>query len=522
MRHLVLTVRGRLAALATTMVVLGLIIGGAGYLGLGQVGGAMNAIGRNFVAQAGHMRADMFHEGLRADVMAATLAGDAGDSARSQRISEETSGDAGEMREALARIRAAVSDPALLQAITALDAVAIPYTRQAESIVALAARDAAAAHRAIPGFDEAFRKVEDAMDTVADLTEKDTATAQALGDHAMVWTQRFLITTVLAAVALMATLSFLVARSIVRRLGLSVALLRDIAEGEGDLTARLDAGRRDEIGEQARWFNTFMDKVHDIIVQSRAAAGHVAGAARQMSAAAEGLAAGAQDQASSLEQAAASLEEITGTVKQSAGHARQASELADGSRATAEAGGRVVASAAGAMDEISAASRRIAAILTTIDEIAFQTNLLALNAAVEAARAGEQGRGFAVVAAEVRNLAQRAAGAAKEIKGLIEDSQGKVETGSSLVRRSGEALGDIVGAVTRVTGIIGDIAAASGEQTTGIDQVNRAVSQMDRVVEANAARTGELSSMAQALAGQAAHLQELVGRFKVRAVSGVA
>jgi methyl-accepting chemotaxis protein len=194
---------------------------------------------------------------------------------------------------------------------------------------------------------------------------------------------------------------------------------------------------------------------------------------------------------------------------------RQANALAEASRTAAERGGAVVHDAVVAMGEINRSSKRIADIITTIDEIAFQTNLLALNAAVEAARAGEQGRGFAVVAAEVRNLAQRSATAAKEIKGLIQDSVGKVEVGSELVNKSGATLQEIVGSVKRVTDVIGEIAAASREQATGVDQVNQAVTQMDRVVQANAAQTEEMSSTAQALAAQAGRLQELVGRFKV-------
>jgi methyl-accepting chemotaxis protein len=229
------------------------------------------------------------------------------------------------------------------------------------------------------------------------------------------------------------------------------------------------------------------------------------------------LAGGAQAQASSLEETASSLEQITGTVKQTAENARQADRLAAGSRETAEKGGQVVTTAVTAMDEINRASKRIADIISTIDEIAFQTNLLALNAAVEAARAGEQGRGFAVVAAEVRNLAQRSATAAKEIKALIQDSVTKVDAGSALVHKSGQTLEEIVTSVKRVTDIIGEIAAASQEQSSGIDQVNRAVAQMDLVVQTNAAQTDGLASTAQTLATQAAQLQALVGRFKLDA-----
>ena len=269
-------------------------------------------------------------------------------------------------------------------------------------------------------------------------------------------------------------LYYLSNRTISRPLDEVVSQLRDISEGEGDLTKRLAVRSRDEIGELARWFNIFMDKLQGIMVQVGAVTGSVASASQQLSAASEELSSGTQEQASSLEETAASLEEITGTVKQNADNARQANQLAVGSRGTAERGGGVVTRAVVAMGEINKSSKRIGDIITTIDEIAFQTNLLALNAAVEAARAGEQGRGFAVVAAEVRSLAQRSAMAAREVKDLIGDSVAKVDSGSELVNQSGKTLEEIVASVKRVTDIIGEIAAASQEQSTGIDQVNKA------------------------------------------------
>src|SRR5438128_1566734 len=241
----------------------------------------------------------------------------------------------------------------------------------------------------------------------------------------------------------------------------------------------------------------------------------VGAASEQLSAASRQVASGAQEQASSLEETAASLEELTGTVRQNADNARQASQLAIGAREKAEKGGQVVTAAVGAMQEITTASKKIADIVTVIDEIAFQTNLLALNAAVEAARAGEQGRGFAVVATEVRTLAQRSAAAAKEIKGLIQDSVDKVHDGSELVNRSGQMLGEIVTGVKQVTDIVSEIAVASEEQSRGIEQVNRAVTLMDQIVQSNAAQTEELSSTAQNLTSQARELQELVRRFRV-------
>jgi hypothetical protein len=220
-------------------------------------------------------------------------------------------------------------------------------------------------------------------------------------------------------------------------------------------------------------------------------------------------------QAASLEESAASLEEITATVDQNTESADQANGLAQSSRQRAEEGGEVVHRAIGAMQDIETSSKRIADIITTIDEIAFQTNLLALNAAVEAARAGEQGRGFAVVAGEVRNLAQRSSVAAKEIKDLIGDSVDKVETGSALVNQSGEKLTEIVTSVKKVTEIVGEIAAACHEQSTAIDQVSRAVSQIDHATQASAAQSDSMSRSATGLADQAGQLQSVLTRLHV-------
>jgi len=242
-------------------------------------------------------------------------------------------------------------------------------------------------------------------------------------------------------------------------------------------------------------------------------ASQASSSSRELASASEAIASGAQTQAASLEETSASLEEITAAVRQSADNAQQASQLAAGSKDSALKGQEVVAKAITAMSDINVASARISDIISTIDEIAFQTNLLAVNAAVEAARAGEEGRGFAVVASEVRSLAQRSALAAKEIKVLIQDTLRKVEAGSVLVNHSGETLQGIVGSVKRVTDIVSEIAASSGEQSTGIEQVNTAMTQMDQVTQSNSAQTEELSATAEALSEQAGHLLELVGIF---------
>ncbi|MFO0588196.1 MAG: methyl-accepting chemotaxis protein [Polyangiaceae bacterium] len=314
-----------------------------------------------------------------------------------------------------------------------------------------------------------------------------------------------------------AVIGILLALMIASAVATPLAQIRKVVgqASDGDLTVRADVTSQDEIGETATSMNAFLEKLHDSMVHVAQAAAQVAAASEQLSASSEELSSGAQEQATSLEETSASLEEITSTVRQSADNAKQASGVATVSRDSAERGGQVVDTAVSAMAEINQSSKKIAEIIGVIDEIAFQTNLLALNAAVEAARAGEQGRGFAVVAAEVRNLAQRSATAAKEIKVLIRDSLQKVEDGSQLVNRSGETLREIVSSVKKVTDYVADIASAGAEQASGIDQVNRAVSQMDQVVQSNSAQTEEMSATAEELAAQAQTLRGLVDKFKL-------
>ncbi len=318
---------------------------------------------------------------------------------------------------------------------------------------------------------------------------------------------------VLLGSALGIAIGFWISRMIATPLGRAVRVLEQVAGG--DFTSTLTVESEDEIGKLSHSLNSAVTSMRSALQEVHAAAASVASASQQLSAATDEISSGAQEQASSLEETAASLEEMTSAVKQNADNAAHAAQLAHGAREIAEKGGQVVNTAVGAMDEINTSSRKIADIITAIDEIAFQTNLLALNAAVEAARAGEQGRGFAVVAAEVRNLAQRSASSAKEIKTLINDSVAKVEAGSKLVNQSGETLGEIVTSVKRVTDIVGEIAASSREQSTGIEQVNTAVTQMDGVTQANASQTEEMSSTAEALSGQAQQLMDVVRRFKL-------
>lgn len=317
------------------------------------------------------------------------------------------------------------------------------------------------------------------------------------------------------AATLAIVLSLVMIRAIVRPLHAAVTALNDIAEGEGDLTRRLDAQGRDEIGQLAAGFNKFAGKIEALVIEIKGAADSIRSSSGEIASGNADLSQRTEEQASSLEETASSMEEMTSTVKQNADNAQQANQLAVSAREQAERGGQVVSQAVAAMGEINDSSKRIADIIGVIDEIAFQTNLLALNAAVEAARAGEQGRGFAVVAGEVRNLAQRSAESAREIKELIEDSVSKVGQGSELVDASGKTLEEIVGSVKKVTDIVAEIAAASQEQSAGIEQVNKAVMQMDEVTQQNAALVEQAAAASKSLEEQAQALNHQVGAFKV-------
>ena len=284
---------------------------------------------------------------------------------------------------------------------------------------------------------------------------------------------------------------------------------------EGNLAARVTLdGKSGFLKIVSEGLNALLDNVARIVVRTKAASSEVHRGAQDIAAGNGNLSRRTEEQSSSLEETASSMEEMTSTVRQNAANASQASQLAMVARDQAKQGGEVAGRAVIAMSEINNSSRRIAEIIVVIDEIAFQTNLLALNAAVEAARAGEQGRGFAVVAAEVRNLAGRSAAAAKEIKDLIADSLGKVEDGSTLVTQSGQQLEQIVTSVKKVSDIVVEIAAASQEQSSGIEQVNKAIMLMDQITQENAALVEQAAAASQSMSDQARRLTELMEHYR--------
>ncbi len=287
------------------------------------------------------------------------------------------------------------------------------------------------------------------------------------------------------------------------------------ALSEGDLTQHMTGEYQGEFAVLRDALNNSLTNLQTMVAEITQAAGNISSGAGEISQGNADLSQRTEEQASSVEETASTMEEMTSVVKQNADNARQANQLASGARQQAEKGGEVVGNAVTAMSEINASSKKIEDIISVIDEIAFQTNLLALNAAVEAARAGEQGRGFAVVAGEVRSLAQRSAAAAKEIKGLIKDSVSKVEEGSRLVDESGKTLEEIVVASKKVSDIIAEIAAAGQEQATGIDQINKAITQLESVTQQNAALVEQAAAASESMANQSVGLQRLVGQFTI-------
>ncbi|TXD56101.1 HAMP domain-containing protein [Ralstonia sp. TCR112] len=383
-----------------------------------------------------------------------------------------------------------------------------------EAIAAIQRGDSESARRVametVPAQFRAYAELSDRLNAIQmELSTASYERAQSFF-NGLVWA--FIIVIALG-ITLAAGCYLVLSRAISRPLAEMLVHFHEISGG--NLTTDVRIHSRDEMGLLMEGLQQMQAKLKETVVTVRRGSESIASATQQIAAGNTNLSQRTEEQASSLEETASSMEELTSIVKQNADNARQASTLAVNASDIAVQGGAVVQDVVTTMGEISESSRKITDIIAVIEGIAFQTNILALNAAVEAARAGEQGRGFAVVAGEVRTLAQRSAGAAKEIKSLIEDSATRVESGSTLVARAGKTMEEIVVAVKRVTDIMGEISAGSAEQSTGIEQINEAVTQMDDVTQQNAALVEEAAAAAQALEEQADELRRAVAVFRV-------
>ncbi|EGE1182905.1 TPA: methyl-accepting chemotaxis protein [Escherichia coli] len=361
------------------------------------------------------------------------------------------------------------------------------------------------------GYQDGFEK-----QYVAYMEQNDRLYDIAVSDNNASYSQAMwiLVGVMIVVLAVIFAVWFGIKASLVAPMNRLIDSIRHIAGG--DLVKTIEVDGSNEMGQLAESLRHMQGELMRTVGDVRNGANAIYSGASEIATGNNDLSSRTEQQAASLEETAASMEQLTATVKQNAENARQASHLALSASETAQRGGKVVDNVVQTMRDISTSSQKIADIISVIDGIAFQTNILALNAAVEAARAGEQGRGFAVVAGEVRNLAQRSAQAAREIKSLIEDSVGKVDVGSTLVESAGETMAEIVSAVTRVTDIMGEIASASDEQSRGIDQVGLAVAEMDRVTQQNAALVEESAAAAAALEEQASRLTEAVAVFRIQ------
>jgi methyl-accepting chemotaxis protein len=315
------------------------------------------------------------------------------------------------------------------------------------------------------------------------------------------------------SLVLVALVAWLITRSITGPINNAVNIAETVAAG--DLTVRIDAASRDETGRLLRALKNMSENLSGMVGSIRVGTDAIATASHQIAAGNQDLSSRTEQQAGSLEETASAMEQLTGTVKQNADNAAQASSLASNASDVAFEGGEVVSEVVQTMEGIKESSKKIVEIIGVIDGIAFQTNILALNAAVEAARAGEQGRGFAVVATEVRSLAQRSAAAAKEIKALINDSVDKIDSGAALVDQAGNTMQAIVKSVKQVADIIGEISAASTQQTTGIEEINQAIRRMDDGTQQNASLVEQAAAASEAMQQQASHLAQVVSAFQL-------
>jgi len=352
------------------------------------------------------------------------------------------------------------------------------------------------------------------LNELIDLQIRDGKKIKEEQDRRVVSSKIFLLLMLVVSLGIGVFITIILSRSVSNPVKKGLAFAKLIAQG--NFLERIDLDRNDELGQLGKALNVSADNLEKLITEIIMASENLFRAVEEIASGNENLSQRTSEQASSLEEIAATVEETNASTRQNAGNANEANSLAEASSKLAVEGGQIVEKAVLSIGDINSSSKKISEIITMINEIAFQTNLLALNAAVEAARAGDQGRGFAVVAGEVRNLAQRSAGAAKEIAALIEDSISKIDEGTELVNKSGAALNNIILSTRQVKGIISEIAASSDEQSRGIDQINTAVTEMDSMTQQNAALVEETAAASEEMSNQAQELLALVQQFKIR------
>jgi methyl-accepting chemotaxis protein len=507
-----LTIQRRLLLSNLVALLLAGVVALIGYRAVNALDVALETITTNGSTIKNQVQADQAHDALRADVLAALMSGANGGADQAE-VRRDMAEHAALLRKLVDAMDQGNQDPALKAAMVAVKPDVDAYLKSVASTVDLAFKDAAAAQQAQGAFMQRFRKLEKSMEALSDTIEQASVATRADGNALVTQSQRRILLVALAALVMTFVVGHLTARAIRRPLDEVVTFAGQIADGNLAATIAVDAADQTETGRLKQALQRMCGNLHGVVSQVRDSTDSMATAAGEIATGNLDLSRRTEQQAGALEETAASIEELTATVKQNADNARQANTLSASASDVAMKGGAVVAQVVDTMGAIHNSSRRIVDITGTIESIAFQTNILALNAAVEAARAGEQGRGFAVVASEVRNLAQRANTAAREIKVLIDESVRHADEGSKLVADAGGTMSDIVASVRRVTDIMGEITAASREQEAGIEQVNRAIGEIDAVTQQNAALVEQAAAAAASMQEQSAQLSELVHNF---------
>jgi len=505
------TIRNKLFAMSGLGLLFVCAVGATGYVATTRLTGAAGKIVDTGSALMTQMTADQDHDALRADVLAALLAGDNKDEQKAVR--EELDAHARELRDSMKKLESAGLGPDALDSVHRTGPALLAYLASADAIVALASTDHDAAVARLPAFLVDFKNLERAMAAMSEKIEQQAHVTRDAGEAISATAKTTVIAAVVVCGAALALLGLVISRGIVAPIRRAVQIAEQVARG--DLRSQIRVDGSDETAQLLAALRSMNDNLARVVGSVREGSHNIADGSSHISAGNLDLSQRTELQASNLQQTAASMEEITATVRNNSETARAAADLAGTMSESAASGGAAVAQVVGTMAEITQSSRRMGDIIGVIDGIAFQTNILALNAAVEAARAGEHGRGFAVVAAEVRTLAQRSAVAAKEIKTLIQASVEGVERGASQADTAGATMEAIVAKVRQVTQLIGEISNATQEQTAGISQVSTAVAQLDQVTQQNAALVEESAAAAESLKHQAAQLVEAVAVFQL-------
>ena len=490
----------------------------AGYWGVHGLTGAIADITLTSSAQRNEMQADTMRLALHGDVLAALQAGanqgkGDGNATIKNSILKDMEDHSATLRESVAKNTTLPLKQDIKEILLKTQPAIESYVEIARAVIQLSFEDNAAATARLPEYINNFKILAGTMLALGDLMDETMKESQTAGYTKDTVARNTITVTLAAALLILTLIMFFLIRSITRPLARAVHLANVVAAG--DLTSKIEVTSSDETGKLMQALKDMNDSLFEIVGNVRNSVDSITTSAKEIATGNSDLSQRTEEQAASLEETASSMEELSSTVKHNAENARQANQLGMGARDVAMKGGEVVSKVVTTMASINESSKKIVDIISVIEGIAFQTNILALNAAVEAARAGEQGRGFAVVAGEVRTLAQRSAAAAKEIKALIGDSVEKVTGGTKLVDEAGKTMGEIVTAVKRVTDIMAEISAASSEQSAGIDQVNKAIIQMDEVTQQNAALVEEAAAAAESMEEEAERLTDAVSVFNL-------